>query len=228
MKRTIIGFVLFGCLFAGPLAAQRGAGGGGGHAGAVAGGRGMSFGAPMHHPGGPAPGGSGMWHGGPVLHAGTLPNWSNPVRPAWGWAAGGFGHGWQRPVFPYAPLMSYFGNGYVGGYVGYSDVYSGPAAGTAVVMLEAPPAVSEPPTPAPVPASPVRPQMREYRWADSGSHSGSTLALVLKDGTVRTAVALCFQDSVVSYVTPQGATGEVELAAVDRDATHRVNTAKTM
>jgi len=48
-------------------------------------------------------------------------------------------------------------------------------------------------------------EMREDSWPRSGGGGASTFAIVLKDRTVRSASALSWQDSVLTYVAPDAA-----------------------
>lgn len=89
------------------------------------------------------------------------------------------------------------------------------------------PRVADAPSPV-APASPAAPspahsQTIEYRWPDSGTHTNSTLNIILKDGTVKQALAVCVQDGKLTYVTLQGTDDVVALDSVDFTATRRAN-----
>jgi len=89
-----------------------------------------------------------------------------------------------------------------------------------IVVVAPPPAVAVAPEPPPPPA---HAQMREYQWQESKGHSTPTLSIVLKDGTVGQALAVCEQETKLTYVTPQGTGEEIGLESVDLDATRRSN-----
>jgi hypothetical protein len=147
--------------------------------------------------------------------AGFKPGSWRPWRQTWDHGLSTSGAGWWSPYFSssaYAPL--YYPDDYLGGF-GYA--YREPPT---VVIVMTQTAAPEPPPP---PPSPARPQTREYDWPDPGNGSPSTLAIVLKDGTVKTAVATCVQDGFLTYITQDGDSGRVEIGALDREATRSVN-----
>jgi hypothetical protein len=53
--------------------------------------------------------------------------------------------------------------------------------------------------------------------------SRSKVPLVLRDGTVRFAIAVWLQDGMLCYTTQDGVTGRTQLDAIDREATRRLN-----
>jgi hypothetical protein len=147
-------------------------------------------------PAGPA----GPSHGSPVLGGDRLSRGDSPHR------------GWNQPAF--------------GSYPGFFGTFApdpSPAQSSGGVILMMPPAPEPAPEPPPTPPASIRSEMREYSWPPSSSGSASAFAIVLKDGTVRRASALCWQDSVLTYVAPDGASGAVEASAIDREATRRAN-----
>jgi hypothetical protein len=186
-----------GCLLPGYLAAQRGPGsghGGGGGAG--------------------IPGGPGMRPVRPSTPAGFTPARGNHWGREWGYGMSTLGAGWWPPYYSsaaYAP--PYFMDGSMGNRYGYQ-------APPTIVIVMSQPAAPEPPPP---PPSPARPQTHEYSWSDSGNGSPSALAILLKDGTSRAAVAVCVQDGFLTYVAPNGDGGRVDVNAVDREGTRRAN-----
>jgi len=114
---------------------------------------------------------------------------------------------------------------YAGGYGGYwgadlSADIAGPAAPPTILLMQPTPA-PEPPPPPPAPAQPL---IREYSWPQSNS-AAPEFAIVLKDGTVHRALAVCRQDGLLTYVTPDGSGSQLEVSAVDREATRRANSA---
>jgi hypothetical protein len=136
--------------------------------------------------------------------------------PSWG---GGklsqgdrFRRGWNQPVFDAS-------------YPAFSGTYApdpSPAQSDGGLMILMLPPAAQPAPELPRPA-PIRSELREYSWPPSSGGSASAFAIVLKDGTVRRASALCWQDSVLTYVAPDGASGAVEASAIDREWTRRAN-----
>jgi hypothetical protein len=186
------------CLCSGWAAAQRG-GMGVGHSGM-----------------GPS-GGHGARPGGPPHVS------QSPTHPWTGWGGirpgrhgeNGFHAPWNEPFRG----MSYFAPAWP---FDWADTAQGQnSVGPVMFMMQ--PSPQAPPEPAAPPAPPVRPEMREYSWPQSDTESARPFAIILKDGTARVAVATCRQDSRLTYVGPDGKGSEVEIGAVDREATRRAN-----
>ncbi len=98
--------------------------------------------------------------------------------------------------------------------------------------------VYSPPTPAPAPQQvlvqqalpperPVQPVVREYGPPSSAAPAAagpeSEFALVMKDGSTRSAAAVTVQDGTVYYVEPDGQHVRAPLDSMDRAATRRAN-----
>ncbi|HEX5431192.1 MAG TPA: hypothetical protein VFW83_04450 [Bryobacteraceae bacterium] len=117
--------------------------------------------------------------------------------------------------FPFLP--GDFGYGY-----GYPEPYYPPAPNIIVIapMTPAPP---------PAPPTPVRPEIKEYNQTAAAApppaqaQQPPTFAIVLKDGSVKSAVAVSAQDNELRYVDPDGRHLQIALDMVDRDATTRMN-----
>ena len=118
----------------------------------------------------------------------------------------------MRWGLPFVPFAGYGAS--------YSDDYLPPPVSVIVIM---PPQVEAPSGPPPPPPPPARPEMKEYTWPNSSNDSSDTFAIVLKNGTVKRALAYCIQDEDLSYVTPQGTGERIQLEAVDREATREAN-----
>ena len=106
---------------------------------------------------------------------------------------------------------------------GYS--YDGYAPAANVVMLPQPPLYVLIPQ---APSIPATPEIHEYQQAASTSappvaEPEKAFAIVLKDGSVHSAVAVTVQDSALYYVEPDGGHRLVSLDALDREATGRLN-----
>jgi hypothetical protein len=89
-----------------------------------------------------------------------------------------------------------------------------------VVMLQQPPLYV---LMAPAPSEPPRPEIHEYPSAAPAANEDQTFAIVLRDGSVRSAVAVTVQKGALYYVEPDGAHRLVSLEALDREATLRLN-----
>lgn len=77
------------------------------------------------------------------------------------------------------------------------------------------------------PRETVRAEIREYKLTATAepvpAEEQPAFALVMKDGSVQSAVAVSAQDEVLHYVDPDGQHWRVPLDTVDREATRRVN-----
>ena len=77
------------------------------------------------------------------------------------------------------------------------------------------------------PRQTVRSEIHEYKPTATAepvpAEEQPAFALVLKDGSVQSAVAVSVQDEVLHYVDPDGQHWRVPLDTVDREATRRVN-----
>ena len=78
-----------------------------------------------------------------------------------------------------------------------------------------------------VPRETVRAEIHEYQPTATAepvpTEEQPAFAIVLKDGSVQSAVAVAVQDEVLHYVDPDGQHRRVSLDSVDRQATRRVN-----
>jgi hypothetical protein len=77
-----------------------------------------------------------------------------------------------------------------------------------------------------VPRETVRAEIHEYQPTAAETAPGEeqpAFTIVLKDGSVQSAVAVSVQDDVLQYVDPDGEHRRVPLDTVDRQATRRVN-----
>ena len=91
-----------------------------------------------------------------------------------------------------------------------------------VVILMSPPVVQ---APAP-PPEPPRPEIHEYHQAEPGLGPAATFSIVMKDGVIRSAVAVWVQGDSVNFITPESARVQTPLTSVDREATRRANAEK--
>jgi hypothetical protein len=136
----------------------------------------------------------------------------------------------RPPAGPYRPANRFAGGryGYAGPLLwgGYDYDYYPPAPNVIVV----------PPAPAPVVVQEVPPpvahsEVREYALATAPAGpqaEQASFAIVLKDGSIRSAVAVSVQDNTVHYVDPDGQHLNVSLDQIDRDATKRLNTERKL
>ena len=116
-----------------------------------------------------------------------------------------------RPIFPL----------YTGAY-DYGYDYA-PAPNVIVLPASPPPPyvmVQE------APAPPVQPEIREYAPPSFEAPAGEAppaFALALKDGSVRSAVAVSVDHGALHYVDTEGRHERLALESVDRDRTARLN-----
>jgi hypothetical protein len=126
------------------------------------------------------------------------------VRPA-----GSAVHGMQ----PHRALLNTF-PWFLGDY-GY-DFYA--PAPNVVMIQQAPLYVMVPTAPSPPPT----PEIHEYSHPSTAGDE-QAFAIVLKDGSVHSAVAVTVQANGLYYVEPDGAHRLVKLDVLDREATARLN-----
>ncbi len=101
----------------------------------------------------------------------------------------------------------------------YGYGYDGYAPAPNLVMLPQQPVYVLVP---PVPSVPPKSEIHEYQ-PPAAAGQEQAFAIVLKDGSVHSAVAVTVQDSALYYVEPDGGHRLVSLNAVDREATGRLN-----
>jgi len=145
-----------------------------------------------------------------------------PVRaiPAVGKPGSGFRSA-PRASFGHRP-SSFFYPPY---FSDYDYGYSGYAPAPNVVVVQQPAAFVMLPQ---APPEPPRPEIHEYGSATPGpvpspEDESAAFTIVLKDGSVRSAVAVAVQNNMVHLVEPDGRHDRVALDTVDRDATRRRN-----
>jgi hypothetical protein len=125
-----------------------------------------------------------------------------------------------RHFFPGA--FPWFLGDYGYGYGGYGNESYAP--GPSVVIVQQPPLyVLVPPTP----SVPPKPEIHEYQQPAATSAPSTVderaFAIVLRDGSVHSAVAVTVQRNALYYVEPDGGHRLVSLDALDREATGRLN-----
>jgi hypothetical protein len=97
--------------------------------------------------------------------------------------------------------------------------YDAYAPTPSVMMVQQPPLYVVVPT---APAAPPKAEIHEYSHP-SATGDEQAFAIVLKDGSVHSAVAVTVQANGLYYVEPDGAHRLVKLDALDREATARLN-----
>jgi hypothetical protein len=148
---------------------------------------------------------------------------------------GGHGFGRARGVSPYGIGYGYlpFDSGY-----GYSPYDSGSDylpydTGSAYAYGPPPPFLAQPPAP-PVVQPPVHPVITEYKWPAGGAASPPSeaepeaFAIVLKNGSTLSAVAVFASDDGLHYVDPDERHLRVSMSEVDRGATLKINRARNL
>jgi len=111
---------------------------------------------------------------------------------------------------------------FLGDYYGYG--YESYAPAPSVVIVQQPPLYVLVP---PAPSVPPKPEIHEYQQPAATSAPPTVderaFAIVLKDGSVHSAVAVTVQRNALYYVEPGGGHRLVSLDALDREATGRLN-----
>jgi hypothetical protein len=121
-----------------------------------------------------------------------------------------------RPVYPFGwPL-------WLGDYDYGNSLYS-PAPN--LLVMQQPPAYVMLRQPS---VEPSKPEIYEYKNLPPGPISPpegepQTFALVLKDGTVDSAIGVAVQNDMLHLVEPDGRHRSIPLASIDREATRRIN-----
>jgi hypothetical protein len=150
-----------------------------------------------------------------------------------GFAQGGYGFSRARAVLPYR-----FGYAYLPYGFDYADAY----APQSVLLVQQPPLF--PPiveqSVHPVVELPVHPVVTEYKWpAAAAGTSPSALsttsesepqafAIVLKDGSTLSAIAVFASDDGLHYVDPDERHLRISMREVDRTATLKLNRARNL
>ncbi len=99
--------------------------------------------------------------------------------------------------------------------------YDGYAPAPSVIMLQQPSLYVLMP---PAPSEPPKPEIHEYPSPGApAANDDQTFAIVLRDGSVHSAVAVTVQKGALYYVEPDGAHRLVPVQALDREATERLN-----
>jgi hypothetical protein len=94
------------------------------------------------------------------------------------------------------------------------------APAPSVVMVEQPPLYVVVPA---ATVAPGKPEMHEYSHPVTAADEEQAFAIVLKDGSVHSAVAVTVQANGLYYVEPDGAHRLVAFDTLDREATARLN-----
>lgn len=147
-----------------------------------------------------------------------------------GFARGRYGFSRARAVSPY-------GFGY--GYLPYDSGAAYPYAPQPVLFVQQPPPFVQPPAP-PVVEPPGHPVVTDYKWPAAGAASppsaqsttsGSeprVFAIVLKDGSTLSAVAVVTSDDGLHCVDPDQRHLRISMSEVDRAATLKLNRARNL
>jgi hypothetical protein len=124
---------------------------------------------------------------------------------------------WVRPLFPNSHEAVFFPDWYPDADLGPDPEPEPPP----IVVTLTPPIRTIPNL---RPRKPARPVTHEYQWETWSIESPSpTLAIVMKDGTVKLALSTCIQGSKLTYVTTEHTGAEVALDSVNLEATRRAN-----
>ena len=147
-----------------------------------------------------------------------------------GFARGRFGFSRARAVSPY-------GFGYA--YLPYDSGAAYAYAPQPVLFVQQPPLFVQPPAP-PVVEPPVHPVVTDYKWPAAGAASSPSplsttsesepqaFAIVLKDGSTLSAVAVVASDDGLHYVDPDERHLLISMSEVDRATTLKLNRARNL
>ncbi len=128
----------------------------------------------------------------------------------------GYGAGYgNQGLYPWG-LPSYYGDP-----AGWGNAGDGNNQSPQVIVLTMQP--EAPPPPPPPPPEPAKAVTHEYNWPEPAVPSPGVLSLVLKDGTVRFAIAVWVQDNTVHYIAQDKTAQSKPLQAIDREATRVLN-----
>jgi hypothetical protein len=150
---------------------------------------------------------------------------------------GGAGPGFARGRFGFsrARVVSPYGFGYA--YPPYDSGYA--YAPQPVLFVQQPPPFVQPPAP-PVVEPPGHPVVTDYKWPAAGAasppsaHSTTSeseprvFAIVLKDGSTLSAVAVLASDDGLHCVDPDERHLRISMSEVDRAATLKLNRARNL
>jgi hypothetical protein len=81
----------------------------------------------------------------------------------------------------------------------------------------------EPPLPPPPPQPPVHSVIREYSWPNTNGNSTARFAIVSKDGQVRFAAAVWFQNGTINFTDVNGNAIHADVNTVDMESTRKLN-----
>jgi hypothetical protein len=161
-----------------------------------------------------------------------------------GGAGAGFARG--RYGFSRARAVSAYGFGYA--YLPYDSGYAYPPydssaayayAPEPVLFVQQPPPFVQPPAP-PVVEPPGHPVVTDYKWPAAGAASSASalsttsksepraFAIVLKDGSTLSAVAVVASDDGLHCVDPDERHLRISMSEVDRAATLKLNRARNL
>jgi hypothetical protein len=154
-----------------------------------------------------------------------------------GFSRGRFGFSRARAVSPYRFGYAYlpYDSGYA--YPPYDSGYAYPPQ--PVLFVQQPPPFVQPPAP-PVVEPPGHPVVTDYKWPAAGAasppsaHSTTSeseprvFAIVLKDGSTLSAVAVVASDDGLHCVDPDERHLRISMSEVDRAATLKLNRARNL
>jgi hypothetical protein len=147
-----------------------------------------------------------------------------------GFARGSYGFSRARAVSPY-------GLGYA--YLPYDSDAAYPYEPQPVLFVQQPPLFVQPPAP-PVVKPPGHSVITEYKWPAAGAacspsapsttsdSESQAFAIVLKDGSTLSAVAVFASDDGLHYVDPDERHLRISMSEVDRAATLKLNRARNL
>jgi hypothetical protein len=156
-----------------------------------------------------------------------------------GFARGGYGFSRARAVSPYGFGYAHLPYGFGYAYLPYDSGAAYAYAPLPILFVQQPPLFVQPPAP-PVVEPPVHPVVTDYKWPAAGAASSRSalsttsesepqaFAIVLKDGSTLSAVAVVASDDGLHCVDPDERHLRISMSEVDRAATLKVNRARNL
>jgi hypothetical protein len=156
-----------------------------------------------------------------------------------GFPRGGYGFSRARAVSPYRFGYAYLPYGFGYAYPPYDSGAAYADAPQPVLFVQQPPPFVQPPAP-PVVEPPVHPVVTDYKWPAAGAASSPSVlsttseseprafAIVFKDGSTLSAVAVVASDDGLLCVDPDERHLRISMSEVDRAATLKLNRARNL
>ena len=152
---------------------------------------------------------------------------------------GGAGPGFARSGYRFSRVRSVSRSGFGYAYLPYDSGDAYAYAPQPDLFVQQPPLYVPPPEP-PVVEPPGHPVVTDYKWPAAGAASSPSalsttsesepraFAIVLKDGSTLSAVAVVASDDGLHYVDPDERHLRISISEIDRAATLKLNRARKL